>query len=55
MTARRRTGGRFRSAEIAVRDVSADLSENESIEKVIFACFGDEIHQEYRRELRKLA
>jgi hypothetical protein len=38
-----------------VRGVSADPSENESIEKVIFACFGDEIHQEYRRELRKLA
>jgi hypothetical protein len=38
-----------------VRDASADLCENESIEKVIFACFGDEIRQEYRRELRKLA
>ncbi len=36
---------------IAVRAVRAGLSENESIEKVIFACFGDEVYSAYQRAL----
>ena len=36
------------AAEIAVREVRAGLSENDSIEKVIFACFGDEVFRAYQ-------
>jgi len=39
------------AAEIAVRDVRAGLSENDSIEKVIFACFGDEVFRAYQGAL----
>jgi O-acetyl-ADP-ribose deacetylase len=35
---------------IAVREVRAGLGENESIEKVIFACFGQEVHAAYLRD-----
>jgi O-acetyl-ADP-ribose deacetylase len=37
------------AVEIAVREVRAGLSENPTIEKVIFACFGDEIFGAYNR------
>jgi O-acetyl-ADP-ribose deacetylase (regulator of RNase III) len=37
------------AAAIAVREVRAGLSENPAIEKVIFACFGDEVYAAYRR------
>ncbi|HEY1649531.1 MAG TPA: O-acetyl-ADP-ribose deacetylase [Terracidiphilus sp.] len=40
-----------RAVEIAVRETRAELSANDAIEKVIFACFGDEIHEAYLRAL----
>jgi len=43
------------AAAIAVREVRAGLNENESIEKVIFACFGDETYNAYHREVEKTA
>jgi O-acetyl-ADP-ribose deacetylase len=36
---------------IAVREVRAGLSENESIERVTFACFGDEVFRAYQAAL----
>jgi O-acetyl-ADP-ribose deacetylase (regulator of RNase III) len=39
------------AVEIAVREVRAGLNENESIEKAIFACFGDDVFHAYQREL----
>jgi O-acetyl-ADP-ribose deacetylase len=39
------------AVEIAVREVGAALGENESIEKVIFACFGEEVYAAYRSVL----
>jgi O-acetyl-ADP-ribose deacetylase len=36
------------AVEIAVREVSAGLSENPVVEKVTFACFGDEVYEAYR-------
>jgi len=36
------------AVEIAVREVRAGMAENESIEKVTFACFGDEVYETYR-------
>jgi O-acetyl-ADP-ribose deacetylase len=37
------------AVEIALREVRAGLSENESIEKVIFACFGEDVYGAYVR------
>jgi O-acetyl-ADP-ribose deacetylase len=37
---------------IAVREVRAALSENELIDKVIFACFGADVYEAYQRALR---
>jgi O-acetyl-ADP-ribose deacetylase (regulator of RNase III) len=34
---------------IAVRETRAELSANDMIEKVIFACFGDEVYSAYER------
>jgi O-acetyl-ADP-ribose deacetylase (regulator of RNase III) len=39
------------AVEIAVREVRAGMAENESIEKVTFACFGDEVFEAYRRAI----
>jgi O-acetyl-ADP-ribose deacetylase len=39
------------AVEIAVREVRAGLNENEAIEKVIFACFGNEVHGAYMRQV----
>jgi O-acetyl-ADP-ribose deacetylase len=39
------------AVEVAVREVRAGLGENESIEKVIFACFGEEVYGAYRHVL----
>jgi O-acetyl-ADP-ribose deacetylase (regulator of RNase III) len=41
-----------RAVEIAVRETRAELEQNKWIEKVIFACFGDEAYASYVRELR---
>ena len=37
---------------IAVRETRAALQANPDIEKVVFACFGDEVFQAYERELK---
>ncbi len=37
---------------IAVREVRTGLSENAEIEKVIFACFENEVYEAYQRALR---
>ena len=36
-----------RAVEIAVREARAELEQNKWIEKVIFACFGDEVYASY--------
>lgn len=39
------------AVEIAVREARSGLSENESIDNVIFACFGEDVLHAYQREL----
>jgi O-acetyl-ADP-ribose deacetylase (regulator of RNase III) len=39
------------AVEIAVREIRAELEANPAIEKVIFACFGDEVHAAYLRAM----
>ena len=41
------------AVEIAVRETVAELSRNETLEKVIFTCFGDEVYSSYQRALRE--
>jgi len=43
-----------RAVEIAVRETSAALAQNQAIEKVLFACFGDEVYSTYLRAVEKL-
>jgi O-acetyl-ADP-ribose deacetylase (regulator of RNase III) len=40
-----------RAVEIAVRETRAELDQNKWIEKVIFACFGDEVYASYLKAL----
>lgn len=40
------------AVEIAVRETRAELDGNAQIEKVIFACFGDEVHAAYQRAVQ---
>lgn len=40
-----------RAVEIAVRETRAELGRNPAIEKVIFACFGDEVYSSYMRAI----
>jgi O-acetyl-ADP-ribose deacetylase (regulator of RNase III) len=40
-----------RAVEIAVRETRSELAANPDIERVIFACFGDEVFDAYEREL----
>ena len=40
-----------RAVEIAVRETRAELEQNKWIERVIFACFGDEVYASYRQAL----
>jgi O-acetyl-ADP-ribose deacetylase len=42
------------AVDIACREVVAGLQANESIEKVLFACFSDEIHSAYALRLERL-
>ena len=42
-----------RAVEIAVRETVAELKANDAIEKVIFACFGDEVYSAYMQVLRE--
>jgi O-acetyl-ADP-ribose deacetylase (regulator of RNase III) len=37
------------AVEIALRETVEELRKNDAIEKVIFACFGDEVYASYRR------
>jgi O-acetyl-ADP-ribose deacetylase (regulator of RNase III) len=39
------------AVKIAVKETLEFLSANESIAKVIFACFGSDLHEAYRKEL----
>jgi O-acetyl-ADP-ribose deacetylase (regulator of RNase III) len=40
------------AVEIAVRETVAELKSNQTLEKVIFACFGDDVYSSYQRELQ---
>ncbi len=40
-----------KAVEIAVRETKAELEQNKWIEKVIFACFGDEVYGCYQKAL----
>ncbi len=41
--------------KIAVGETVAELIASDAIQKVIFACFGDEIYDAYRREVDKFS
>jgi O-acetyl-ADP-ribose deacetylase (regulator of RNase III) len=41
------------AVKIAVAETVAELIASDAVQKVIFACFGDEIYQAYRREVLK--
>jgi O-acetyl-ADP-ribose deacetylase (regulator of RNase III) len=41
------------AVDIAVRETAAELDTNQSLEKGIFACFGDEVYSKYLRALQK--
>jgi O-acetyl-ADP-ribose deacetylase len=43
------------AVKIAVAETTAELISSDAIQKVIFACFGDEIYNAYRREVDKLS
>ena len=40
-----------RAVKIAVAESIAELVSSDAVQKVIFACFGDEIYNAYRREV----
>ena len=40
-----------KAVEIALRETKAELEQNKWIDKVIFACFGDEVYASYQRAL----
>lgn len=44
-----------RAVKIAVGETVAELISSDAIQKVIFACFGDEVHQTYMQEVEKLS
>jgi O-acetyl-ADP-ribose deacetylase len=41
------------AVEIAVRETRAELARSRDVERVIFACFGDEVFEAYQWELRR--
>jgi O-acetyl-ADP-ribose deacetylase len=41
------------AVEIAVRETRLELARSPDVEKVIFACFGDEVYEAYVREVGK--
>jgi O-acetyl-ADP-ribose deacetylase (regulator of RNase III) len=43
-----------RAVEIALRETLAELGSNDSIEKVMFACFGDEVYSSYQRVVQEI-
>jgi O-acetyl-ADP-ribose deacetylase (regulator of RNase III) len=42
------------AVEIALSETFAELASNNSIEKIIFACFGDDVYSSYQRAIKKL-
>lgn len=42
------------AVEIALRETAAELNNNDSLEKVIFACFEDAVHSFYQHALQNL-
>jgi O-acetyl-ADP-ribose deacetylase len=44
-----------RAVKIAVAETVAEIISSDAVQKVIFACFGDEIFQAYLREVDKLS
>jgi O-acetyl-ADP-ribose deacetylase (regulator of RNase III) len=40
------------AVQIALRETLAELSSNDSIEKVMFVCFGDEVYSAYQRAVQ---
>ncbi len=44
-----------RAVKIAVAETVAELIASDVVQRVIFACFGDEIYRAYRREVDKLS
>jgi O-acetyl-ADP-ribose deacetylase len=44
-----------RAVKIAVAETVAELISSDAVQKVIFACFGDEIYEAYRREVERLS
>jgi O-acetyl-ADP-ribose deacetylase (regulator of RNase III) len=44
-----------RAVKIAVGEVVAELVSSDAVQRVIFACFGDEIYQAYQREVDRLS
>jgi len=44
-----------RAVKIAVSETVAELVSSDAIQKVVFACFGDEIFQAYQHEVDKLS
>lgn len=43
------------ATEIALRETRAELSRNDSIEKVVFSCFDYLVHESYLRAMERLA
>ena len=44
-----------RAVKIAVSETVTELISSDAVQKVIFACFGDEIYETYRREVDNLS
>jgi O-acetyl-ADP-ribose deacetylase (regulator of RNase III) len=38
--------------EIAVRETAAELKQNEALEEVIFACFGEDVYAAYEQAVQ---
>jgi O-acetyl-ADP-ribose deacetylase (regulator of RNase III) len=41
------------AVKIAVRETLAELAASNSIQKIVFACFGDEVYDAYRQEVNQ--
>jgi len=44
-----------KAVEIAMRETRAELARSLDVEKVVFACFGDEVYEAYRRAVNKIS
>jgi O-acetyl-ADP-ribose deacetylase (regulator of RNase III) len=43
------------AVEIAVRETRAELERSPEVDRVVFACFGDEVFEEYRKTVASVA